>query len=493
MSSGGSTGGPGRPGRMAKGIGVHMDSEDPGDGPSRYGASRFVGRAEELGAIDASLRGLLRGETSAVFVTGDVGVGKTRLLAEAAERMRAAGAVVLEGVCVGPNLGNALLYPVRNALARRDDRAARELLRYIGELDGRGDRIGAVLDGVSTGLCRVAAGRPLALVIDNLQWVDATTGGLLLHLHAGLGGQPSCCWPRCGWTACRNSTGSPGRSPSCVASRRSRCSTCRRWRVRRPRTWRTRSRVGRCRPRSRIGCGIAAEETPSWSRRSRAGCATASTTSRRRSGRSSPSRSRRCRGTPSTWSRPSRRRPARSRTSCSPRCSTSATTASKRPSTPRFASASCAPTATATASRSSCSRRLRSRGCCPASGAGSTAATPRRFRRRPRPMRSSPRWPSTGGRRASRSRPGAVRWRRGSGPKPSTATPRPASAGRSRCACSTRRPTPTCPGPSDPPWCAPPPAPRTAAATPSRRWRCSTSSRRSPGGRCGGTSAGPAA
>ncbi|GAA4242971.1 helix-turn-helix transcriptional regulator [Dactylosporangium darangshiense] len=167
-----------------------MDSEDPGDGPSRYGASRFVGRAEELGAIDASLRGLLRGETSAVFVTGDVGVGKTRLLAEAAERMRAAGAVVLEGVCVGPNLGNALLYPVRNALARRDDRAARELLRYIGELDGRGDRIGAVLDGVSTGLCRVAAGRPLALVIDNLQWVDATTGGLLLHLHAGLGGQP---------------------------------------------------------------------------------------------------------------------------------------------------------------------------------------------------------------------------------------------------------------------------------------------------------------
>src|SRR5919202_3433679 len=57
----------------------------------------LVGRAAELGALDAALDGIDRGRPLAVAVLGDAGMGKTRLLAELAERGDQRGHLVLSG------------------------------------------------------------------------------------------------------------------------------------------------------------------------------------------------------------------------------------------------------------------------------------------------------------------------------------------------------------------------------------------------------------
>lgn len=64
--------------------------EDPGDPP-------FVGRASELASLRDEARRAAAGETRVVLLTGEAGVGKTRLLAEFARELHADGATILYG------------------------------------------------------------------------------------------------------------------------------------------------------------------------------------------------------------------------------------------------------------------------------------------------------------------------------------------------------------------------------------------------------------
>lgn len=155
----------------------------------------LVGRAGTVAALrSALLDDVAPGQTAAVFLTGESGVGKTRLLAEVGERMRDGGALVLTGACL--DIGDASpLHPVRQALRRLDadlteartSSAVRGLLQVFDEETPGPDGAGALLERVSRGLHLVAAGRPLVLVLDDLQWVDRSTRQLLLYLLAGLG------------------------------------------------------------------------------------------------------------------------------------------------------------------------------------------------------------------------------------------------------------------------------------------------------------------
>ncbi|MGN9767320.1 helix-turn-helix transcriptional regulator [Micromonospora sp. SD12] len=157
----------------------------------------LVGRADLVTTVrSVLLDDVTQGHTAAVFLTGESGVGKTRLLREVGDRLRDAGALVLTGSCL--DIGDASpLHPLLQALRRLDveltgahaktSSAVRGLLRTFAEETAGPDGAGALLERVSQGLHLIAEGRPLVLVLDDLQWVDRSTRQLLLYLLAGLG------------------------------------------------------------------------------------------------------------------------------------------------------------------------------------------------------------------------------------------------------------------------------------------------------------------
>ncbi|HSC50972.1 MAG TPA: ATP-binding protein, partial [Gaiellaceae bacterium] len=57
----------------------------------------FVGRGEELDLLERVLGGLERGPPAAIELVGELGIGKTRLLAELAARAERRGHLVLAG------------------------------------------------------------------------------------------------------------------------------------------------------------------------------------------------------------------------------------------------------------------------------------------------------------------------------------------------------------------------------------------------------------
>ena len=162
---------------------------------SEVDTAPLVGRTGTMATLRSALYDDLRpGQTGAVFLTGESGVGKTRLLNEVGEQLREAGALVLTGACL--DIGDASpLHPVRQALRRLDAEqdqartasAIRGLLQVFDEETPGPDGAGALLERVAQGLHLVAGGRPLVLVLDDLQWVDRSTRQLLLYLLAGLG------------------------------------------------------------------------------------------------------------------------------------------------------------------------------------------------------------------------------------------------------------------------------------------------------------------
>ncbi|GLW32605.1 helix-turn-helix transcriptional regulator [Actinoplanes regularis] len=135
----------------------------------------LVGRTGTLADLQSYLRDVGPGGTAAVFVTGESGVGKSRLLRETADELRGGGFAVLSGTCL--DIGDASpLHPVLQALRRHDSALATVA-----------DDAGALLDRVSRELRMIAGDQRLLLVLDDLQWADRSTRQLLLYLLAGLG------------------------------------------------------------------------------------------------------------------------------------------------------------------------------------------------------------------------------------------------------------------------------------------------------------------
>jgi DNA-binding CsgD family transcriptional regulator len=167
----------------------------------------FVGRGAELTALVAALESAVQGEAAVVLIGGEAGVGKTRLVEEAAERTRASGARVLTGSCVELGGEGLPLSPVVDALrtlTRVMDPdeldgflgpARADLARLLPELDPEaagtpaapGESGGArLLELVFGVIQRLSADRPLMLVIEDLQWADRSTLDLVSLLVRGM-------------------------------------------------------------------------------------------------------------------------------------------------------------------------------------------------------------------------------------------------------------------------------------------------------------------
>jgi predicted ATPase len=169
----------------------------------------FVGRGVELAALVAALESAAAGEPAVVLVGGEAGVGKTRLVEEAADRARDGGARVLTGSCIelgGEGLPLSPLVDALRTLMRVMDAdelerflgpARLELARLLPELDPEAASTPApagesgsarLLELVFGVIQRLAADRPLMLVIEDLQWADRSTLDLLSLLVRSLRG-----------------------------------------------------------------------------------------------------------------------------------------------------------------------------------------------------------------------------------------------------------------------------------------------------------------
>ncbi|KAA0940602.1 ATP-binding protein, partial [Streptomyces apricus] len=161
--------------------------------PTTAFTAPFIGRRDELARLTQVLDRARTGEARAVLVAGDAGVGKTRMLAEAAGRATAAGTTVVTGHCV--DLGDVGLpyLPFTEILGvlAADERFAATVAAHpvAGRLLGDGgsgarDAGGRpqLFEGMAALLAELTSVAPLLLVLEDLHWADQSSRDLLRFL-----------------------------------------------------------------------------------------------------------------------------------------------------------------------------------------------------------------------------------------------------------------------------------------------------------------------
>jgi class 3 adenylate cyclase/tetratricopeptide (TPR) repeat protein len=164
----------------------------------------FVGRVEERKRLAQLLDAVGEGHRQVALISGEPGIGKTRLATYTASEARSDGAIVLYGradadlaIPYGPWI-DALRHYVEHApesgLRDHVGRHGGELTRLLPELDERipdvprpretdPDTERYLLWGAVLGLLREASSEePLVLILDDLHWADKPTLQLLKHI-----------------------------------------------------------------------------------------------------------------------------------------------------------------------------------------------------------------------------------------------------------------------------------------------------------------------
>lgn len=159
----------------------------------------LAGRNDEVGAIRSALRSATRGHGRTVVISGDAGVGKSRLLDETAQLATRAGCAVLHARCTDSGeavpfeLAMQLLSPVQDAengaaLAQTAGDAWTWLLQASPARElatAEQDRLINELHWLLIGRARE---RPLAIIVDQAEHADDASARALAHLGARLEG-----------------------------------------------------------------------------------------------------------------------------------------------------------------------------------------------------------------------------------------------------------------------------------------------------------------
>ena len=160
----------------------------------------MVGREEELTRLEDALLGACRSEGAVMIISGEAGMGKSRLAAELIGRAHKLGAEVMEGSCSEAELALPylpFLEAMGNYLETTDVVRLRERLgpAATGELAHLFPRVGGggspivemessqarlrLYEGVLALLRTASEERGLLLVVEDLHWADASTRELL--------------------------------------------------------------------------------------------------------------------------------------------------------------------------------------------------------------------------------------------------------------------------------------------------------------------------
>jgi DNA-binding CsgD family transcriptional regulator/tetratricopeptide (TPR) repeat protein len=194
------------------------------DDVPRWDDAPLVGRADELARLLAHVDRAVGGRSTAVLLSGDAGVGKTRLLDELTARTTANGVRVLIGHCV--DLGDVGLPYLPFVDLLRPVAADPELVPYAAEnpvlaslLAGRPVSYAPVpeptegrdlsrplphraapqpaddgrlqlFESVAALICELASGGPLLIVLEDVHWADRSSRDLLRYLLARLTDEP---------------------------------------------------------------------------------------------------------------------------------------------------------------------------------------------------------------------------------------------------------------------------------------------------------------
>jgi hypothetical protein len=165
------------------------------------GAFPFAGRSKESELLSGAWSAAASGGTQLVLLSGEPGIGKTRLSAELALAATEKGGLVLAGHC--DELVGASYQPFAEALRHHLSQpgGAETLGPAAGELARLAPELGQVIPGLAAPLsadpdaerlrlfeavhgwlAELASGQPVLLVLDDLHWADAGTLLLMRHL-----------------------------------------------------------------------------------------------------------------------------------------------------------------------------------------------------------------------------------------------------------------------------------------------------------------------
>ncbi len=181
--------------------------------------SRFVGRESEMADLARALSDARKGRGSVAAVTGDAGLGKSRLLHEFLQGADAAGCTVLEAGAASHD-EQAIYLPISRllrawlAVRERDDRAtiaaklerrlkdreeelqaAVPALRSLLDLEAGDDawahlspaqRRRQTIEAVKTLFVSESSRQPMILVVEDLHWIDGETQAVLDRLVLAL-------------------------------------------------------------------------------------------------------------------------------------------------------------------------------------------------------------------------------------------------------------------------------------------------------------------
>ena len=166
-----------------------------------------IGRDTELAAIDAALTGAAKGHGGCVVITGEPGIGKSRLALETAGRAGSRGLEVVIARAV-PQSATAAYRPLTDALVRllRDravpDDPAMEPWRpalsallpgMAGPAPANGEVSPSVRGEALIQLLRRLAPQGLVIVLEDMHWADPDTVTLLEYLGEHLEGESLLC------------------------------------------------------------------------------------------------------------------------------------------------------------------------------------------------------------------------------------------------------------------------------------------------------------